>query len=40
MATATFAAVGSWDCSAVQAKSHPSAASVAEAVAGELLAAA
>lgn len=38
--TVTFAAVGSWDCSAVRAKSHPGAASVAEVVAGGLLAAA
>lgn len=37
--TVTFAAVGSWDCSAVQVKSHLGAASVAEAVAGGLLAA-
>lgn len=36
--TVTFAAVGSWDCSAVQAKSHLDA-SVAEVIAGGLLAA-
>lgn len=37
--TVTFAAVGSWDCSAVQVKSHLDA-SVAEVIGGGLLAAA